>query len=208
MNLSLGDLSPKQALALAVMERQRRRAAKANEWKPLPGPQSLALNSEADILFYGGAAGGGKSDLLLGAAGSRHQRSIIFRREYPQLKGIVDRSRQVFKDRGTFLKSPVPLWDLDGDRSIEFGAVQLSGDEEKFRGRGHDLKAFDEATHFIESQFRYLIGWNQSSDPLQRSRVIATGNPPTDADGEWIIRFWAPWLDETHPNPAKPDPRA
>jgi hypothetical protein len=35
--------------------------------------------------------GGGKSDLILGAAGG-HKRSIIFRREYPQLKGIIDRS--------------------------------------------------------------------------------------------------------------------
>lgn len=30
------------------------------------------------------------------------------------------------------------------------------------------------------------------------------GNPPTDSDGEWVIRFFAPWLDPEHPNPAKP----
>ena len=35
-------------------------------WRPLPGPQSLAFHSEADIIGYGGAAGGGKTDLACG----------------------------------------------------------------------------------------------------------------------------------------------
>ena len=46
---------------------------------PLPGPQTQALQTEADVLFYGGAAGGGKSDLLIGAALNEHTRSILFR---------------------------------------------------------------------------------------------------------------------------------
>ena len=29
-------------------------------WRPLPGPQSLAYYSKADVTGYGGAAGGGK----------------------------------------------------------------------------------------------------------------------------------------------------
>ena len=33
-------------------------------WRPQPGPQTLAYESPADILFYGGAAGGGKTDLV------------------------------------------------------------------------------------------------------------------------------------------------
>ena len=203
MQLSPLDLDSKQALALAILERKRRQERKATAWKPFPGPQSEALRSPSDFLFYGGAAGGGKSDLILGAAGG-HKRSIIFRREYPQLKGIIDRSIEIFRDEGRLTKSPVPLWELSGGRSIEFGAVQHVGDEQKYQGRAHDLKAFDEITHFHESQFRYLTGWKRSADAKQRTRVIATGNPPTDTDGEWIIRFWAPWLDKTHAHPALP----
>jgi hypothetical protein len=30
-----------------------------------------------------------------------------------------------------------------------------------------------------------------------------TFNPPMDEAGEWVVRFFAPWLDETHGNPAK-----
>ena len=203
MQLSALDLEAKRKLALALLEKKRREERKAKAWHPFPGPQTDALRSPADFLFYGGAAGGGKSDLILGAAGG-HKRSIIFRREYPQLKGIIDRSLEIYSEEGRFIKSPVPLWELEGGRSIEFGAVQHPGDEKKYQGRAHDLKAFDEITHFSEAQFRYLTGWRRSADPRQRTRVIATGNPPTDTDGEWIIRFWAPWLDKTHPRPALP----
>ncbi len=175
----------------------------STSWKPLPGPQTDALTSKADILFYGGAAGGGKTDLLIGAAHTEHKRSIIFRREYPQLKAIIDRTTELLCELGKYNKSTM-IWTLEDGRSIEFGAVQHIGDERKYQGRPHDLKAFDELAHFSEMQFRTLCGWLRSADPKQRCRVIATGNPPTDSDGEWIIRFFAPWLDNTHANPAKP----
>jgi len=66
------------------------------------------------------------------------------------------------------------------------------------------LKAFDEIPDFLEDQFRFLIAWNRSTIPGQRCRVVCAGNPPTYAEGEWVINYWAPWLSEEHPNPAKP----
>ena len=53
-------------------------------------------------------------------------------------------------------------------------------------------------------QYRFIIGWNRSTDPKQRCRVIVASNPPTTAEGLWVVKHWAPWLDKTHPNPAKP----
>jgi hypothetical protein len=52
--------------------------------------------------------------------------------------------------------------------------------------------------------FRFVTGWNRSAVPGQRCRVICTGNPPTSADGDWVIAYWGPWLDPSHPNPAEP----
>lgn len=54
------------------------------------------------------------------------------------------------------------------------------------------------------SQYEFIIGWNRSTRPGQRCRVIATGNPPIDENGLWVIAYWAPWLDESHPDPAAP----
>lgn len=171
-------------------------------WVPQPGPQTAALESPADILFYGGQAGGGKTDLLLGAALTRQERSIVFRREAVQLIGIEERMASILGTRKGY-NSQDAIWRLPGNRVLEFGSVKDPGDWIKYQGRPHDLKAFDEITHFLESQFRTLIGWKRTDNPKVRQRVIAAGNPPTDADGEWVIRFWAPWLDPMHPNPAK-----
>ena len=66
-------------------------------WVPLPGPQQEAYDSPADEVFFGGAAGPGKTQLLLGLAYTRHQRSIVFRREFSQLREMA-KLKFVFRD--------------------------------------------------------------------------------------------------------------
>lgn len=173
----------------------------ATRWQPLPGPQTLALETEADVLFYGGAAGGGKTDLAIGLAGTLHRRSIIFRRIYKSLTAIIERSRAVYGLTGHYVEGE---WKLPDDRVVWFDSLQHEADKEKHQGQPHDLYVFDELPEFTESQFRFVIGWNRTTVEGQRCRVVATGNPPTDSDGEWVIRYFAPWLDDSHPNPARP----
>lgn len=173
-------------------------------WSAFPGPQTAALNSDADELFYGGAAGGGKSDLLIGLALTQHKHSIIYRREATQLVGILQRMAQIIGSRDGY-SGQDKIWSFDG-RLIEFGAVKDLGSEEKYQGRPHDLKGFDEITHFIESQYNFLNGWKRSSDPKQRVRTVATGNPPTRPEGLWVKKFWGPWLDRTNPMYNKVEP--
>ena len=170
-------------------------------WVPLPGPQREAYYSPANILYYGGSAGGGKSDLLLGLPLTNHTKSIIFRREATQLVALIDRMTEVLKTRNGW-SGQHNIWRL-ADRQIEFGSCKDAGDEIKYQGRPHDFVGFDEICHFLESQFRFLMGWNRTTIKGQRCRVVCTGNPPTDADGSWVISYWGPWLDEKHPHPAE-----
>ena len=178
-------------------------AGDAPVWVPQPGPQTVAFESEADIVFYGGAAGGGKTDLLLGLCLTRQKHSIIFRRQAVQLTGIEERMAAIMGSRDGY-NSQDGIWRLPEGRVMELGSVKEPGDWIKYQGRAHDLKAFDEITHFTELQFRSLIGWLRTDDPNIRQRVVCAGNPPTDPEGEWVKRYWAPWLEPSHPNPAKP----
>ncbi len=166
------------------------------DWQPQPGVQSLAYHSPADELLYGGEPGGGKSDLILGLALTAHRRSLILRREATQLTSIVDRLQDL-----TGLDSS-KLFDL-GDRSIELGGCKDEKNKSRYKGRAHDLKAFDEITEFTRSQFEFIKVWNRSAIASQRCRVVATANPPTDPAGAWIVDYWRPWLDPKHPNPAQ-----
>ncbi len=182
-------------------------------WAPQPGPQLAAFCSEADVVLFGGAAGGGKSDLLLGVAGLQHRRAIIMRRVSTSLRALIDRSREIFNAdyepvAEDSLNESYKRWRLDWGtpraRQIEFGAAEHEKDILKHQGQPRDFYGFDELTEFTEYQFRFITGWNRSTVPGQRCRVVACSNPPTNTEGQWVIRFWAPWLDKTHPNPARP----
>lgn len=178
-------------------------AGDAPKWVPQPGPQSMAYDSRADVMFYGGAAGGGKTDLLLGLCLTAQDHSIIFRREAVQLTGIEERMSSILGTRDGY-NSQKGIWRLPAGRVMELGSVKEPDDWMKYQGRAHDLKAFDEITHFTELQFRTLIGWMRTDNPDIRQRVVCAGNPPTSAEGEWVKRYWSAWLDPNHPNPAKP----
>jgi hypothetical protein len=175
--------------------------------RTFPGPQSDAYTSPADELFYGGAGGGGKTFLALILALTAHTNSIIFRREFSQFRGpegLIEESRRMIGEHGRLNENLFVWRDLPGGRSIEFGAMKDADDWMKYKGRAHDLKAFDELPEFLESQYRAILAWLRTTIPGQRTRVVATGNPPTSAEGEWVIRYWGPWLDKHHPHPAVP----
>jgi hypothetical protein len=178
----------------------------ARLWRAQVGRQSEAADSEADITGYGGAAGGGKTDLIAGLALTEHQRSAIFRREKAQTEGIVQRMTEILGSSDGF-NSQKSIWrtTVAGmPRLIELGGLDNPDDHLRWQGRPHDLKAVDEATECRENQVRFVMGWNRTSDPKQRTRGLLTFNPPTTAEGRWVIDFFGPWLDELHPRPAKP----
>lgn len=170
---------------------------------PLPGPQSMAYDSKADIIGFGGAAGGGKSFLAIGKALTQHKKAMILRREATQLTGIIDDMTRVLGNRDGY-NGTERIWRLPEGRQIEFGSTPNAGDEARYQGRPHDLLVFDETANFLESQVRFLLGWLRSVEPGQKCQALMTFNPPTSVGGRWIIPFFAPWLDPEHPNPAQP----
>lgn len=170
------------------------------------GAQTDAWLTPADELYYGGQAGGGKTDLLLGLSLTAHKRSVIFRRNFTQFKGgegLIQRALTVAAGKGHFSSRVNGLLMKDG-RTIEFGGLEDMSALGKWRGRAHDFVGFDELSEFAEPMYTFLIGWLRTTDPNQRVRVVGAGNPPSTVEGEWVIRRWAPWLDTQHSNPAAP----
>jgi len=172
-------------------------------WVPNPGPQTLAYLSLADVLGFGGEPGGGKSQLGLGLAFNEHQRSLIMRRQYTDLAGLIDDAIKINGGRDGFNGS-IPPTMRRGGKIIEFGAARYVGDEQNWMGRAHDLLVFDEGTQFAYTQVRFLMGWLRHEDPKQRTRVVIPTNPPLTSEGLWFVEMFAPWLDDRYPRPAKP----
>lgn len=172
-------------------------------WVPLPGQQALAYESKADILGYGGSAGGGKSSLLIGTAVSAHHRSLIVRREAAELDGLIAESRGIIGARGSW-NGQDKEWSLPGGKSIKFGGMKEPDDWRKYAGRARDLIGVDEACEFMEIQIASLLAWLRSPVKGQRKRLILATNPPRSAEGEWFLKWFAPWLAPAFPDPAMP----
>lgn len=189
----------------AALVEQTLKATKDDVWIPNPGPQTDAYFSKADILLYGGEPGGGKSSLLLGLAFTQHRRSLIMRRQYTDLGHLIEEAIKFNGGRDGFNGSPPPRMRRPDGRVIDFFAAAKVGDEQHRQGNPFDFLGVDEATQMAESQIRFLMGWLRSADsPNQHKRVVLATNPPLSAEGYWVTEWFAPWLDDRFPNPAKP----
>ena len=179
---------------------------------PNPGPQTDAYLSLADDMGYGGAAGCGKSFLFVLLGLTSHKNSIIFRFDGSQLRQLVDdfvnaAGTDVGLNRQAGIFRVVTGHKDNGQpiiRTITFAGLGKPGQKEKYQGRANDLQGFDEATEIGEDNVRFLHTWNRSPDRTQRVRRILTFNPPNDIKAMWILEHFGPWVDDQHPNPAKP----
>ena len=147
------------------------------------------------------------TDLACGLALTKHEKTMILRENGTELTGVIDRLTELLGGRDGY-NGQDKIWRTttpDGKpRQIEFGSYPNPGDEAKYQGRPHDLLVYDEAANHRESAVRFLMGWLRTTTPGQRCRALLTFNPPTTAEGRWIIDFFGPWLNKKHPNPAKP----
>ena len=168
--------------------------------KPQPGPQEQALLSRADILIYGGAAGSGKSWLLVNELLRRvHNpgfRAGIFRRTYPQLKGqggVWDECQEIYRAFGAKMREGQELdATFPGGANVAF--LHLQHEKTKYDYQGHQFCAicFDELTHFTDTQFWYLVSRNRSTCGI-KPYIRATCNP----EPGWVADFLEWWIDQS-----------
>lgn len=187
----------KEAVMRDVMERTKEMA-----WTPNPGPQTEAYLSEADVLLYGGQAGGGKTHLELGWAINEAKSGIIFRRELTQTDGLEKEGKAIIGERARW-NGQDHEWTWPGGKTLKLGGIAQLDDWGKHAGRERDLYCFDEAGEFLEMQVAQIIAWLRAPEG-HRTRVILGSNPPRTSDGLWLVKWFAPWIDEKFPNPAIP----
>jgi hypothetical protein len=163
-----------------------------------PGPQTEFGKSQADIVIYGGSAGGGKSfGLLLDAAkdvANSEYGFVIFRRTSPQIKnqgGLWDDSQKLYPRIGGVGTKGNLTWKFPSGAKCQFRHLQHESTVLDWQGSQVPYIGFDELTHFSEAQFFYMLSRNRSAAGLP-CQVRATTNPSPG----WVKRLLAPWLDK------------
>lgn len=161
-------------------------------------PQSLYVHDDFVVSH--------NTDLMMGLACSElspHRKAILFRRSYGENKDVILRIQELFG--ATFKAGNAMRFEgLSDNKTLEIGSVPNFAAAQKYKGRAHDLKLFDEVSDIPEAVYTFLIGWARTNNPNIPVRVVASGNPPTNQEGRWVIRRWAPWIDPNHTNPAEP----
>lgn len=171
-------------------------------WVPQPGPQTLAYFCEADELLYGGSAGGGKSDLLVGYAINEAHNAVIFRNGLKNVRDLENRAINILGSRDGF-SGQYHTFDLGDGRSLELDSLEQPGSEQNWQGRRRDAMLFDEAAQMNKARIQFVLGWSGSAKDV-RTRVIYATNPPLSDEGNWLVVWFAPWLDPMFKRRAKP----
>ena len=151
---------------------------------PNEGPQTEFLAaSETDVL-YGGAAGGGKSyamlvDPLRYAHRAAH-RDLIIRRSMPELRELIDKSRELYPKAfpGCKYREVEKMWNFPSGAKIEFGFLERDADVYRYQGQAYSWIGFDEITHLpTEFSWNYLASRLRTTDSEIIPYMRCTANP-------------------------------
>jgi hypothetical protein len=181
---------------------------------PWNGPhprQHAFLWLSCDEAFYGGAAGGGKSDALLMAAlqyvDVPNYAALIVRKTFAQLTkagAIMDRSLDWLKNTDAKWNGNEHKWTFPSGATLEFGHLQTSNDKYNYQGPEFQFVGFDELTQFDEDDFIYLSSRlrKPSAGPLSQVPLrLRSASNPGGKGHRWVKRRYI----ERLPRPGDPE---
>ena len=172
-------------------------------FKPNDGPQTDFLAAPEIDVLYGGAAGGGKSyamlvDPLRYAHRAAH-RALILRRSMPELRELIDKSRELYPQafHGCKFREVEKLWNFPSGAKIEFGFLERDADVYRYQGQAYSWIGFDEITHLpTEFSWNYLASRLRTTDSEIEPYLRCTANPGG---------VGAHWVKKRYLSPAPPN---
>lgn len=165
---------------------------------PQPGPQTAFLKSIADIVIYGGAAGGGKTwsvlfEVLRNISNSRFN-FVGLRRTINQITkpgAMWDESKEMYMLVNGKPKEMGHRWEFPSGANGQFSGMQYENDKYDFHGSQVCYIFFDQLEQFTGTMFFFMLARNRSICGV-KPYIRATANP----EPGWLADFLDWWIAE------------
>jgi hypothetical protein len=170
-----------------------------------PGPQTDFLASIEDVIFYGGAKGGGKTYALIADplryCHHKDFRALILRRTMPELRDMIRHTQLIYPKvfpGAKWLKTE-KTWEFPSGATLEFGYCETEDDAERYRGQSFHWCGIDELPQYAHrGPFDALMSCLRSANPEIPVMMRCTGNPGNIGSG---------WVKKEFIDPAAPNTR-
>jgi len=155
--------------------------------------QAEFLAVEAAEVFYGGAAGGGKSEALLMAALTHVEvpgyAAILFRRTYSDLAlpgALMARAQEWLAPTAASWSERDKRWTFPSGATLSFGYLETETDKYRYQSAEFQFVGFDELTQFTESQYLYLFSRLRRRTGVDLPLRMRGGSNPGGVGHEWV----------------------
>jgi phage terminase large subunit-like protein len=174
---------------------------KLNDFIPhLPtAKQITALKQDALEVYYGGAAGGGKSDWLLISAlqyvDCKDYAALLLRRTFADLalpKALMDRASEWLRGTPATWNAQEKTWSFPSGATLTFGYLENENDKYRYQSAEFQFVGFDEVTQFNETQYTFLFSRLRR---LANSDIPVRMRSASNPDGvgvDWVRRRFVP----------------
>lgn len=169
-------------------------------WAPQPGSQEYFLKCPVDEVLYEGNRGPGKTDALLmdffqdvNVGWGADWVGILFRKTYPELQDVIEKSRKWFKlvSPGAKFNEAKSEWTFPTGEKLYFRQFAKPADYWKYHGHAYPWIGWEElCTYANDECYKSMFSCSRSTRKGMPRKVRATANPYGPGHN-WVKHRWA-----------------